>query len=240
MNNDVHRTKVLVKICGLREIAQVDAALDAGADFLGVVFAQSPRWITVERARAIRARVGPRVEVVDATAAAFAAARHKTGRPLLVGVFANQTPDEINRIATEVDLDIVQLSGGEHPSLEGRLMRPVLRAVHVGPDDTAERILAEAGRPPATVTLLDTKGALRGGSGRPFDWAIAEAVARARPIMLAGGLTPDNVAEAIMSVMPWAVDVSSGVESVGQKDVAKIKAFVEAAKQAMQSTGAGV
>ena len=239
MNNDVHRTKVMVKVCGLCEIAHVDAALAAGADFLGVVFAKSPRQITVERARAIRARTGPRVEVVDATAPAFAAARHKAGRPLLVGVFADQPPDEINRIATEVDLDIVQLSGGEQPALAGRLIRPVLRAVHVGPDDTAERILTEAGRPPATVTLLDTKSALRGGSGRPFDWSIAEAVARARPIMLAGGLTPDNVAEAIMHVMPWAVDVSSGVESDGQKDVAKITAFVEAAKQAMQTTGAG-
>lgn len=239
MSDAAHQAGVLVKICGLREIAHVDAALAAGADFLGVVFAESPRKTTVERARAIRARIGPRVEVVDATAAAFAAAHHKAGRPLLVGVFADQPPDEINRIAAAVDLDIVQLSGGEHPSLVGRLIRPVLRAVHVGPDGTAERILAEAGRTPATVTLLDTKGALRGGSGRPFDWAIAEQVARARPIMLAGGLTPDNVAEAIMRVRPWAVDVSSGVETAGQKDLAKIKAFVMAATQAVQSTGAG-
>ncbi len=223
--------EVLIKICGLRETAHVDAAIEAGADFLGIVFAESPRRVSLERARAIRTRVGPRVEVLDATASAFTQARRAAGRPLLVGVFAGQPPDEINRVAASADLDVVQLSGGEHPSLAARLTRPVLRAVHVESGDAAERVLGAADRSPPTVTLLDTRDAsVRGGSGRAFDWSIAAAVARARPIMLAGGLTPDNVGEAIEQVRPWAVDVSSGVETDGAKDPMKIAAFVAAAR----------
>ena len=223
----------LVKICGLREIVHVDVAVANGADLVGVVFAESPRRASVEQARAIRARLGPRIPILNAEASSVTAARKAAGRPLLVGVFAGQAPEAINHIAVGADLDLVQLSGGEHPALAGRLNRPVLRVLHVGPEDSSERLLAEARRQPPTITLLDTQDATRrGGSGRSFDWSIATAVAAQRPLMLAGGLRPENVAMAVAQVRPWAVDVSSGVERDGRKDPAKIAAFIKAAAQA--------
>ena len=231
--SDAGSAPVLVKICGLRDPSRAKVAIDAGADFLGVVFAESKRLVTVEQARAIRAATGPRVEVVDASAEAFAAARRAAGRPLLVGVFADQPPDEINRIIAATDLDLIQLSGGEHPSLAARLTRPALRAIHVAAEGAAGEVLTEARRPPATVTLLDAQdAAARGGTGRTFDWSLAAAVAGERAIMLAGGLTPENVAEAVRTVRPWAVDVSTGVESGGVKDPGKIRAFLAAARAA--------
>lgn len=231
-------SEVLVKICGLRAPAHVKTAIDAGADFLGFVFAASPRQITVSQARAIRALTGPRVEVVDAVAEAVVAARRTARRPLIVGVFADQSADEINRVIAEVDLDLVQLSGGEHSALAARLTRPAIRVVHVAEGDTHEAVLADAAHPPATLTLLDTRDShVRGGSGRSFDWTVAATVAVARPIMLAGGLTPENVDEALRRVRPWAVDVSSGVETDGVKDPDKIRAFIEAAKRVRAEAG---
>ena len=222
----------LVKICGLREIAHVDVAVASGADLIGAVFAESPRRVSLEQARAIRARLGPRIPILNAEASAVTAARKAAGRPLLVGVFADQAPEAINRIAVGADLDLVQLSGGEHPALASRLNRPVLRVLHVGPEDSPERLLAEAQRLPPTITLLDTQDASRrGGSGRSFDWSIAAAVAAQRPLMLAGGLRPESVAMAVAQVRPWAVDVSSGVEREGRKDSAKIAAFIKAVMQ---------
>ena len=225
---------VLIKICGLREPAYARAAVDAGADFLGVVFAESPRRISVEGARAIRALLGPRLEIggsiADAVAEAVARARDRAGQPLLVGVFAGQSADEINRISVAANLDLVQLSGGEPAALAAELPRPALRVLHVGPDTAAAALLAEARQPPATITMLDTQTARHGGSGVPFDWDVARAVAAQRPLMLAGGLTPANVAEAVGRVRPWAVDVSSGVETDGRKDPDKITAFISAAR----------
>ena len=225
-----------VKICGLREPAHARVAIDAGADFLGVTFAESPRRLTLEQARAIRTVAGPRVEVFSADAETLSAAIDGVGRPLLVGVFARQSADEINRIIAAVDLDLVQLSGGEHPSLAARLPRPVIRVHHIDTATTAEALLTALRRedavPPPTLTHLDTHSDIGGGSGRTFDWSIAAAVARERPIMLAGGLTPENVAGAVLAVRPWALDVASGVESEERKDPDKIRAFVSAARAA--------
>ena len=221
---------VLIKICGLREPAHARAAVDAGADFLGVMFAESSRQVSVEGARVIRALLGPRLEIDDSTAAAVARVRDRAGQPLLVGVFAGQTAEEINRIAAAADLDLVQLSGGEPAALAAELTRPALRALHVGAETDAAALLAEAQQPPATITMLDTQTDRHGGSGIPFDWDVARDVAAQRPLMLAGGLTPANVAEAVGQVRPWAVDVSSGVETDGRKDAAKIVAFIHAAR----------
>jgi phosphoribosylanthranilate isomerase len=215
-----------VKICSLRRPEHARVAMEAGADMLGIVFAEVPRKATLEQACAIRAAVGPRIEVFEATTTAFGEARDRVGRPLLVGVFANQSADEINRVVSAVDLDVVQLSGEEHPSLAARLIRPVIRVQHVGPDSNAEAILGSARHDPPTVTGLDTKSAQGGGSGRAFDWSIAAAVQAERPLMLSGGLNPENVGTAIETVRPWAADVSSGVETDGEKDMAKIRAFV--------------
>ena len=237
------------KICGLRQPRHARVAIDAGADLLGIVFAPSRRQASVDEGRAIRAEVGPRIEVVDSTPEAFAAARAAHG-PLLVGVFAGQSPDEINRIALAVDLDIVQLSGGEHPSIAARIQRPVIRTVHVSPGapkgaadisnavSSAEAALADATQQPPTVTHLDTKSAEGGGSGKTFDWSIAALIAPQHPFLMAGGLDPDNVGRAIAQVVPWGVDVSSGVETDGVKDPAKIQAFLFAARAAQKASSA--
>ena len=219
----------LVKICSARRAEHAALAREAGADLIGMIFADAPRRIEIKDARAVRRELGARVEVLEATAEAVAEERRRAGRPLLVGVFARQSLEEILRVLDRVDLDLVQLSGGEHPALASRIPRPVLRALHVGAGDDAASLLREARRTPATITQLDAKSQQGGGTGRRFDWRIAAEVAARRPIMLAGGLTPDNVGDAVRQVRPWAVDVSSGVETDGEKDPDKIAAFIAAA-----------
>ena len=226
----------LVKICGVREAAHAAVVRDAGADLIGMIFADARRQVEMPAARAIRRELGPRVEITDSSAEAVERARSQSGRPLLVGVFARQTPDEILRVLDQVDLDLVQLSGGEHPALAGRIPRAVIRATHVGEGATAESLLRDARREPPTITLLDAASRQGGGTGERFDWSLARAVAERRSILLAGGLTPENVGEAIAEVRPWAVDVSSGVEVDGVKSEARIRAFVGAAKAAVRIT----
>ena len=233
-----------IKICGLRDPQDARAARDAGADMLGVIFAESPRRASLEQARAIRAALGPRIELFESDTAAFAAAIDRAGQPLLVGVFARQSADEIVRIAAAADLDVIQLSGGEHPQLVARLTRPVIRVHHVDAATDADALLGRVAERPTTVAALDTHSGQGGGSGRTFDWAIAAAIARIRPIMLSGGLSSDNVAAAIERVHPWAVDVSSGVEERSDEDGAprpgvkspdRIRDFIRNARAASDS-----
>jgi len=235
----------LIKICGLREPAHALAAAEAGVDFIGLVFAESRRRVTVEQAQAIASTVGTKGgwywkgTAKDREDLAHFLQR-QTGwltdivqwqRPLLVGVFADANAEAINRTAEAVGLDLVQLSGDEPWDLCGQLSLPILKAVKVKDGMSAEEIIAALR--PGAVPLLDTdvEGAL-GGTGRPFDWSVAAAVARRFPIVLAGGLTPDNVGEAVRRVRPWAVDVSSGVETDGVKDVEKVCAFIAAVREA--------
>lgn len=231
MSNQTTAAAPLVKICGVREVEHAAAAREASADLIGMIFADTRRRVDIRAARSIRRELGPRTEITDSTAEAAQAACDQSGRPLLVGVFARQTPDEILRVLERVELDLVQLSGGEHPALAGRIPRATIRATHVAANATAESLLRDAERRPPTITLLDTASQQGGGSGQRFDWSLARAVAKRRPIILAGGLTPQNVAEAIAAAGPWAVDVSSGVEEDGVKSAEKIRAFVSAAKQ---------
>jgi phosphoribosylanthranilate isomerase len=219
----------LVKICGLREAAHALAAAEAGADFIGLVFAESRRRVTVEQARAIARALGePLAAAGNGVAQVEALLRRK--RPLVVGIFANADPEAVNRAADAVGLDLVQLSGDEPWEMCEKVSRPVLKAVKVRDGAGAEEIVAAIR--PGAVPLLDThaEGAL-GGTGRAFDWAVAAGVARRFPIVLAGGLTPENVGEAVRSVRPWAVDVSTGVETDGVKDVEKICAFIAAVRE---------
>ena len=235
----------LVKICGLSEPAHALAAAEAGADFIGLVFAESRRRVTVEQARAIARALGTEggwywkgTERDREGLGGFL--RRQTDwladivqwqRPLLVGVFADTDAETINRTADAVGLDLVQLSGDEPWAICDRVSRPVLKAVRVKDGTSPEEIIADLR--PGVVALLDThaEGAL-GGTGRPFDWSVAAEVARRFPIVLAGGLTPENVDQAVRRVCPWAVDVSSGVETDGVKDVEKICAFIAAVKRA--------
>ncbi|MCS7295203.1 MAG: phosphoribosylanthranilate isomerase [Chloroflexota bacterium] len=237
-----------VKICGVRTPDEAAAAAEAGADFVGIVFAASHRRVDLATARAIAAAVRPPAGRPDRltgptpgelsprdTLRAWADAidealfRH---RPLLVGVFADQPPEEVASTAAMVPLDLVQLSGGEADDRTAeRLALPVIRAVHVGEQDDAERVAERVRSVRASLVLLDTADPQRrGGTGRAFPWHAARIAAADVPVLLAGGLTPANVARAIAEAGPWGVDVSSGVERDGRKDPSLMRAFVKAAK----------
>ncbi len=154
-------------------------------------------------------------------------------RPLTVGVFAGNDPEEINEIVDECGIDLIQLSGGEPWSACLLANRQVIKVLHVAANETAENALNRVETGSAMAVMLD-KGsdAGFGGLGETVDWEVATEIASAMPVWLAGGLSPDNIAEAVRTVRPWGVDVSSGVETDGDKDAAKIQAFVAAAKSA--------
>ena len=241
----------LVKICGIREAETALETAKAGADFIGIMFAESKRRVTPQQCHDIvEAIKGGRSQAGEATFegpvrgevsartwfGAWAEAIDQSAtswRPLLVGVFAGMNPDEVNDIADAAGLDLVQLSGGEDDDFVRRVHRPVLRAVHVHSGMSAEDVEDRCVPGISAGLLLDTgsAGAL-GGTGTTFDWSIAAQVGERKPFLLAGGLTPENVAEAIGQVRPWGVDVSTGVETGGVKDIEKIRAFIRAAKGA--------
>lgn len=209
--------RLLVKICGTTSPDDARLASEAGADAIGFVFwPMSPRKVDPERA----------VEI----------ARELPGHVLRVGVFVDAPRDEMARVADAVGLDLLQLHGNEPPEALAGLPRPALKAVRVGKGFAAEEATRYAAH--AAGLVVDTRLAgdtqMPGGTGVPFDWSLVEGLAGRVPfLMLAGGLTPSNVAAAIRSVRPHAVDVSSGVEALpGRKDPEKVRAFVAAARAA--------
>jgi len=199
-----------IKICGLTDEETALSASRAGADFLGFVFAPSRRRLTPERASVI-IRVMHQLEK----------------RPLLVGIFADTPPDEVNTIARNCQLDLVQLCSREDNTFISRIELPVIKVIHIGPkttsDEVQQEIMAMAG---ASIYLLDS--ALLGGSGQLFNWEVAREVCRQRRVIIAGGLDSENVGQLIREIRPWGVDVSSGVETDGRKDPGKIKKFIGA------------
>ena len=199
-----------VKICGITRIEDAVVAARCGASAIGfVLWDRSPRGVTIDLARAIAREAGPGV--------------------LRVGVFVNTLPAVVRRAAFEIPLDVVQLHGDEPIEWADRFNRPLLKAV--GTSTTVDE--AWRGTPPERVTLLvdATDPIRRGGTGERADWSAAAQLAAKRPIVLAGGLSPENVGDAIRRVRPYAVDVSSGVEiSAGIKDAARIAAFVDAVR----------
>lgn len=209
-----------VKICGITNVSYVGAVAEAGADLIGVVFAPSPRRVTQEKAKAI------------------AAAAKEHGLPV-VGVFVNTPPIEVNAIAIDCGLDWVQLSGDESWDCCRQMEKLLIKAVHIAPDWDKERLLSHLKRGQrelrfrAAIYLLDTLvGDKYGGTGQAFAWEIARRAAAKYPVIIAGGLDPENVGRVVAELKPWGVDVSSGVESGGVKDIEKIKAFIKAAKSA--------
>lgn len=207
---------VRVKICGITNWRDARLALDAGADALGFNFySKSPRVISVEEARTIIQRLPRRI--------------------LAVGVFVNESYATILRMAPEADLNALQLHGEESPETLRLLapFYPVIKAFRVTQGFRAQR-LSQYGQ--ALAFLLDGYRAhIRGGTGRMFDWRIAARAKRYGRVILAGGLRPENVAEAIAAVKPFAIDVCSGVESApGRKDPQRLRelmAAVDAARK---------
>jgi phosphoribosylanthranilate isomerase len=200
-----------VKICGVTTVEDALLAAELGAAAIGLVFwPGSPRLVEIKEAKAIVAVLPP-----------FVAA---------VGVFVDQ-PEHAAYLAREIGLSAVQFHGDEPPdSYRGFPVR-VIKAVPVRDDTAAE---AAAAVPSSATVLLDAHDPVRrGGTGRPIDWTIAARIARQRPVILSGGLTPANAAEAVAAVAPYAIDVSSGVEMVfGRKDPAKLRALFSALRAA--------
>jgi phosphoribosylanthranilate isomerase len=208
-----------IKICGITDETPALAAADAGADFIGLVFAPSRRQVVPARAR----------EIADAVKKSGAATK-------VVGVFVDAPVFQINEIADFCALDVVQLSGNESWEDCGKIPNPVIKAIRVGRQSledicaelsAASRLLARR----RFITLLDSEVEGKyGGTGESFDWNLAREVAKKFQVIIAGGLDPQNVAMLIKRVSPWGVDVSSGVESNGLKDTSKIRAFIEAVR----------
>jgi phosphoribosylanthranilate isomerase len=209
--------RLFVKICGITSTEDARVAIEAGADALGFVFwPMSPRKVAPERAAAIARELPPFV--------------------LRVGVFVDTPRDEMARLADTVGLDLLQLHGDEPPEALAGLPRRAIKAVRVDRDFRSEEAIRFAGH--AAGLLVDTRlpgeTQMPGGTGVSFDWRLVKGLAEQVPfLVLAGGLGPANVAEAVRAVRPHAVDVSSGVETLpGRKDPAKIRAFVAAARAA--------
>jgi phosphoribosylanthranilate isomerase len=234
-----------VKICGCMRVADARAAAEAGADFIGIMFAESRRRVPVDLAAQIAAAAGPPLRDVDQTeppplhpgrfesnAAWFSHGAEALDRllarkrPLVVGVFQDQPIEEVDDIADEVGLDLVQLSGDEPWSDCMLATRQAIKVICPRTGMTADDVRARIEPGAALAVMLDPSR----GTGAAVDLDVAAAVAADMPIWLAGGLTPENVDAAIRRVRPWAVDVSSGVETNGEKDPAKIAAFIRAAK----------
>lgn len=203
---------VQVKICGLRTDDQLRTARDTGVDFIGLMFyIQSSRYIQPHAAK----------ELLKI---------YEDGQlsPDRVGIFVNEEADYINDVAEHIGLHFVQLHGDESPEFCTRMHRPVIKALRL--NEKSDAHLTETYSQTTWRILLDTPTVKWGGTGETHDWVLARSIAQQTPIFLAGGLTPENVGEAIQQVHPWGVDVSSGVETNGKKDIKKIRSFVENAR----------
>ncbi|NRG43754.1 phosphoribosylanthranilate isomerase [Bacillus sp. CRN 9] len=205
-----------VKICGITDIKTAQFAIECGADALGFVFADSKRKVTVQQAKEIMEKLPTSI--------------------LKVGVFVNETIQNMTAIASQAGLTTIQLHGDEPPEICRNLgvtgTIKTIKAFNVG----AREDLRQVDGYGCDYYLLDSpRGRYRGGNGTAFDWTVLEGIQLIdKKVILAGGLTPENVAEAIRQTNPYMVDVSSGVETDGKKDHRKIKAFIEAAKSTVK------
>lgn len=200
---------MLIKICGMTNPDDARMAVDAGATAIGMVFwTGSPRAVTLSQADAIVSRIGREA--------------------LTVGVFVNPARADLDEVLQRVPLGAVQLHGDESPAMVETLPWPVIKAVAV----RAEGPLPDLSPWAAVRVLLDAHDPIRrGGTGVVLDWTRAAALAATRPVILAGGLTPDNVGDAVARVRPGGIDVSSGVEQApGVKDHARVRALISAVR----------
>ena len=202
-------TQVKVKICGMTNLKDVKVAVDGGVDAVGFIFyKKSPRSVTMQAVRKIVLELPPFVDSV--------------------GIFVNETAEQINKIADRCNLDRVQLHGNESPSFCKKIRRRVIKAIRVKDIQSLKKLSDY----PVSSFLLDTFSEDQyGGTGRVFDWNLAYPAKKYGPIILAGGLTPNNVRQAIQRIQPYGVDVCSGVESQpGIKDHKKMQIFLKNVK----------
>jgi phosphoribosylanthranilate isomerase len=210
-----------IKICGIKDKSHALAAVGAGADFIGLVFAPSRRQVSPAQAREIAHAVKRSNDATE-----------------VVGVFVNAPSSQVNELADFCALDWIQLSGDESWEYCRDVARPVIKAIRIdrqSPEELCAELSAGSELLPTQefVTLLDSRVRGKyGGTGESFNWNLAQEVAKRFPVVVAGGLDPKNVATVIERVSPWGVDVSSGVETAGVKDTSKIKAFIEAVRKA--------
>lgn len=189
-----------VKICGLSTPEAVTTAVEEGADYIGFVFAKSKRQVSLEQAHGL--------------------AKGVTGQTKIVGVFVSPSLEELEEAISQVPLDIVQIHGTFDEALIPKISVPVIRAIQIS--DSESQVKSQA-----DYLLFDAPIA---GSGQTFDWQLLDDKQIEQDYFIAGGLTVDNVAEAKETFQPYALDVSSGVETDGHKDLDKIKAFIERVK----------
>lgn len=205
-------SRTRVKICGITSVEDARAVVDAGAEALGLVFyAASPRAVTIEQARAIALAAGPFTVVT--------------------GLFVNADPEFVGAVLKQVPLQLLQFHGDEDLAYCESFARPYMKAIRMRPElDVTAAITAYAS---ASGILLDAyRPGVPGGTGETFDWARVPQQS-AKPLILAGGLTPANVADAILATQVYGVDVSGGVESApGKKDHSKITSFINNARLA--------
>jgi phosphoribosylanthranilate isomerase len=195
---------VRVKICGIKRLEDALAAVDAGADAIGLNFWRpGRRYVPPETARAICRSLPPFVT--------------------RVGVFADEEAETIRTISEICGLDALQLHGQETPEFCRQFDRPVIKGIKIRDASSLRRL---AGYQVAAFLLDAHVPGEMGGTGRTFDWSLAREAQQAGPVILSGGLTPENVTAAIRAAAPYAVDVASGVETEGEKDPVKIRAFI--------------
>ena len=204
---------VKIKMCGITNVDDARVAVEAGADALGfVMYRKSPRFVEPAVVKAIVAGLPPFM--------------------LPVGVFVNEEPDRVRTLMDDCGLALAQLHGDETAPYCQDLGRPVLKALRLKDRGTFLALAEFSGRANVRGFLIDAfSDQAYGGTGQTVDWGLAQEVAQSMPVVLAGGLTPVNVAEAIARVRPYGVDVSSGVElSPGKKDHKKVKDFIRAVR----------
>lgn len=211
-----------VKICGITETSHALAAIESGSNFIGLVFAPSQRQVNISQAQGIVSVIKEHSNTVE-----------------VVGVFVNVPAPVVNRTAATCNLDFIQLSGDESWAYCCEINRPLIKTVRVAQGQDPEVICDALASGDSLLSsqrhlyLLDSlvKDSY-GGTGVTSDWRLFREVARRYSVIIAGGLTPENVARAIEVISPWGVDVSSGVESSGIKNAARINAFVDAVRRA--------
>lgn len=210
-----------VKICGITQVEYAIASAEAGADLIGLVFAPSKRQVDIEKALQITEAVG-----------------NLEKRPRIAGVFVNLPAAGVNRIARYCHLDYVQLSGNENWDYCRDIEFPVIKVIHILNGCISKQVINEIEtgyKSPLKykpVCLLDTKsGNAYGGTGKIFDWTLAKEIASIYPVIIAGGLSIDNIGQLIKTTHPWGVDVSTGVETEGQKDIKKIQSFIDTVRR---------